>query len=146
MANAYRGELLGLMAIYLILLSVNKLHRDLLGSVEMVLDCLGVLKWVTNLPLYPIPSRCQTILIHCRDLSFTTHYLHMKAHQDDNTTFAQLSRKVQLNCICDHAAKQRIAIDGAEGPVLSRMFPLKLIGLFVDSKKMTLEKENQIQF
>ena len=28
-ANAYRGELLGLMAIHLILLSINKLHRDL---------------------------------------------------------------------------------------------------------------------
>lgn len=48
-ANAYRGELLGLLAIHLILLSVNKLHRDLSGSVEVVSDCLGALKRVTNL-------------------------------------------------------------------------------------------------
>jgi hypothetical protein len=140
-ANAYRGELLGLMAIHLILLSVNKLHRDLLGSVEIVLDCLRALTWVTNLPPYCILLWCRhsdifkTVLIHCRDLSFMTHYLHIKVHQDDNTTFAQLSMKAQLNCICDHAAKQRIAINGAEGPVLSRMFPLKPIGLFVDGKK-----------
>ena len=40
-ANAYRGELLGLMAIHLILLSVNKLHPELTGSVEIVSDCLG---------------------------------------------------------------------------------------------------------
>jgi hypothetical protein len=40
-ANTYRGELLGLMAIHLILLSVNKLHRDLLGSIEIVSDGLG---------------------------------------------------------------------------------------------------------
>jgi hypothetical protein len=49
-ANAYRGELLGLMAIHLILLSVNKLHKDLAGSTEIVSDCLGALKRVTYLP------------------------------------------------------------------------------------------------
>ena len=32
-ANAYRGELLGLLAIHLILLSINKQHRDLSRSV-----------------------------------------------------------------------------------------------------------------
>ncbi len=98
--DAYRGELLGLMAIHLILLSVNKLHRDLLGSVEIVLDCLGALKRVTHVPLYRIPSRCRhsnilkTILVHCRDLSFTAHYSHIRAHQDNSTTFSQLSQKV----------------------------------------------------
>ncbi len=35
-ANAYRGELLGLMNIHLILLSVNKLHQNLAGIVEIV--------------------------------------------------------------------------------------------------------------
>jgi hypothetical protein len=43
MANTYRGELLGIIAIHLILLSVNKPHRDLLGNVEIVSDCLGAL-------------------------------------------------------------------------------------------------------
>ncbi len=96
-AKAYRGELLGLMAIHLILLSVNKQHRDLLGSVEIVSGCLGALKRVTHLPPYCIPLRChhsnipKTILVHCRDLSFTVHYSHIRAHQDDSTTFAQLS-------------------------------------------------------
>ncbi len=110
-AYAYRGELLGLMGIHLILLRVNKLHSDLSGSIEIVLDCLGALKRVTYLPLYCIPSRCclsdilKTILVHCRKLSFMTYYLHIKVHQDNNKTFAQLSRKAQLNCICDHAAK-----------------------------------------
>jgi hypothetical protein len=112
-ANAYRGELLGLMAIHVILLSINKIHQSLLGSVEIVLDCLGALKRVTHLPPYQIPSRCchwdilKTILVHCRGLSFTMYYLHVKAHQDDRELFSNLSRKAQLNCICDHAAKQQ---------------------------------------
>jgi hypothetical protein len=48
-ANAYRGELLGLMAIHLILLSIDRVHSNLSGSVEVVSDCLGALKQVTDL-------------------------------------------------------------------------------------------------
>jgi hypothetical protein len=54
-ANAYLGELLGLMAIHLILLSINKILQNLGGSVEIVSDCLGALKQVTSLPPYCIP-------------------------------------------------------------------------------------------
>jgi hypothetical protein len=54
-ANAYRGELLGLMANHLILLSINKLNCQLLGSVEIMSDCLGALKRVTFLPSHRIP-------------------------------------------------------------------------------------------
>ena len=51
-ANAYRGELLGLTAIHLILLSVNTISPQLSGSIEVVSDCLGALKRVTYLPPY----------------------------------------------------------------------------------------------
>ncbi len=106
-ANTYRGELLGLMAIHLILLSINKVHGDLLESVEVVSDCLEALKRVTDLPPYRIPSRCKhsailkNILVNCRSLSFTTYYSHVKAHQDELVSFANLSQKAQLNCICN---------------------------------------------
>jgi hypothetical protein len=43
-ANAYRGELLGLMVIHLILLSINRINCNLSGGVEIVLNCLGALK------------------------------------------------------------------------------------------------------
>jgi hypothetical protein len=140
------------MAIHMILLSINKLHRDLAGSVKIVSDCLGALKRVAYLPPYRIPSQChhsdilKNILVHCRDLSFMTYYSHIKAHQDDNTPFDKLSRKAQLNCICNHAAKQRIAIDGIEGDRPGRMFPLKPISLFVHRKKMTSKTGGQIRF
>jgi hypothetical protein len=97
-ANAYRGKLLGLMAIHLILLSINEIHHNLSGSVEIVSNCLGALNRVTFLPPYRIQSRCRhsdifkNILVHCRDLTFTTYYLHIKAHQDDNVSFNKLSR------------------------------------------------------
>jgi hypothetical protein len=56
-ANAYRGELLGLMAIHLILLSVDRIHRAITGNVEVVSDCLGAFRWVMDLPPYRIPSQ-----------------------------------------------------------------------------------------
>jgi hypothetical protein len=151
--NAYRGELLGLMAIHLIILSVNKMNPKLSRSEEIVLECLGALKRVTYLPLYRIPSRChhsnilKTILVHCRGLNFTTYYLHIKAHQDNNVSFNKLSRKVQLNCICDHhAAKQRMATDGMDGAKSSGMFLLEPVGLFIGDKKMTSNTGDQIRF
>jgi hypothetical protein len=110
-ANAYRGELLGLMAIHLILVSVNRVHNSLSGNVKVVSDCLGALQRVTYLPPYQIPSKCKhsdilkNILVNCRDSMFSINYSHMKAHQDDATLLDKLSRSLHLNCICDHLAK-----------------------------------------
>ena len=49
-ANAYRGELLGLMAIHLILLAANKVWPSLQGCAKVYSDCLGALQKVTTLP------------------------------------------------------------------------------------------------
>ena len=75
-ANAYRGELLGLMAIHLILLSVNKVLPNLQGSTYIYSDCLGALNRVEHLPPHQIPSKCQhsdilkNIMVNCANLSF----------------------------------------------------------------------------
>ena len=61
-------------------------------------------------------------------------------------SFYKLSRKAQLNCICNHTAKQRIAMDGMEGAIPGQMFPLKPICLFVRGKKMTSETGGRICF
>jgi hypothetical protein len=54
-ANAYQGELLGLIAIHLILLSIDKINGAMNGSAEIVSDCLGALRRITELP--PTESR-----------------------------------------------------------------------------------------
>ncbi len=136
-ANAYRGELLRLMAIHLILPSVNTVHPKLKGGVEIISGYLGALNRVSFLPPYRIPSRCRhsdilkNILVHCRDLSFATRYSHIKAHQDDHTSFKNLDRKAQLNCNCDHTAKLRIATDGQHQPAPGTLFPLETVGVYI---------------
>jgi hypothetical protein len=72
--------------------------------------------------------------------------LHIKAHQDNNVSFSKLDRKAQLNCICDHAAKQRIATDVKDGAKSRGMFPLEPVGLFIGDNKMTSDTGEQIHF
>jgi hypothetical protein len=140
------------MAIHLILLSIDRVYCNLLGSVEVVSDCLGALRRVTDLPPYRILSRCKhsdilkNILVNCRGLSFTTYYSYVKVHQDDSVSFVNLSQKAQLNCICNHTAKQRIAIGRLDSPAPGRMFPLKPIGMFVNGEKMTSDTGEQLRF
>ena len=151
-ANAYRGELLGLMAIHLLLLSVNKVHPELTGEVDIVSDCLGALSRVSHLPPHRIPTRCKhsdilkNVLINCRDMSFRLLYSHVKAHQDDNADFSDLSRKSRLNCVCDGLAKDDIRAKAMAKPTKAKPFPLEPICMYVGGEKMTSDTADQIRF
>ncbi len=70
----------------------------------------------------------------------------MRAHQDDSTPFKNLSRKAQLNCICDHTAKQRIATDGSGHRQSGRLFPLEPIGMFIQGEKLTYNTGDLLSF
>jgi len=80
-AGSYRGELLGLMAIHLILQSINDVSTGLRGSVHIYSDCLGALYKVENLLPYRIPTQCshsgilKNIMVNCSQLSLTRFFL-----------------------------------------------------------------------
>jgi hypothetical protein len=113
-ACSYRGELLGLMAIHLILLAVNECNKDLCGLVHIYSDCLGALDKVKNLPPHQIPTRCghsdvlKTIMVNCSNLTFSRVFSHVRAHQDNNISYRDLCRPAQLNCQMDYMAKKAI--------------------------------------
>jgi hypothetical protein len=113
-AGSYRGELLGLMAIHLILWGVNEVCQGLQGSAHILSDCLGALNKVKNLPPYCIPTQCshsdilKNILVNCSNLSFTQIFSHVKAHQYNHTGYESLTRSLQLNCQMDYHAKKAI--------------------------------------
>lgn len=95
-ANAYRGELLGLMAIHLILSAANKLKSNLKAKVKIFSNCLGALNKVTSLPANRLPSGCKhsnilkNIMVNCSNLSFDCIYLHVEVHQDDKRAYRTL--------------------------------------------------------
>jgi hypothetical protein len=106
---------------------------------------------VVHLPPYWIHLHCKhldilkNILVNCQDLTFTLYYLHVKAHQDDNVAFNKLSRKLQLNCICDHLAKQRISESTQQQQQDSYLFPLEPIGIFIKGAKLSSGTGQQIR-
>jgi hypothetical protein len=51
-ANAFCGELLGLMAVHLLLLAVNTVSPGLTGLVRVYSDCLCALSRIAELPPY----------------------------------------------------------------------------------------------
>ena len=64
----------------------------------------------------------------------------------EETHSKKLSRKAQLNCICDHTAKQQIAIDWTRGSTAGHMFPLEPIGMFVQGGELTSNTGNTLRF
>ena len=112
-ACAYRGELLGLLAVHLLLLAVAKLRPRLRGGCRIYCDCVGALRKVAFLPRSHLPSGCRhsdvlkIVMLHCSDFSFAMEYVHVRAHQDTRgrTPYKALLRPAQLNCQVDRAPR-----------------------------------------
>ena len=151
-ANAYRGELLGLMAIHLLLLAVNKVTPDLNGSVKIYSDCQRALGSVEGLPTLKIPTKykhsdiLKNILVNCSDLSFRRTYEHISAHQDDSAAFHTLSRAAQLNCAVDAGAKRQLTNLDPTMTLTQHRFPLEPIVCFAGARKLTASMGKFIRF
>jgi hypothetical protein len=151
-AGSYQGELLGLIAIHLILRGIHEVRLGLVGSVHVLSDCLGALHKVENLPPYQIPTQCshsdilKTIMTKCSDLSFTRIFSHIKAHQDDGVEYGSLLRHAQLNCQMDYHAKKAIWEMTPEPEAPTRQFPLELICVFLGKNKLTSDKGERLKF
>jgi hypothetical protein len=151
-ACAYRGELLGLLAIHLILLAANKIRPDLTGSVRIGSDCLGALGRIVDLPSDRLPSGIQhsdilkVLMLHCQSFSFDCTYEHIEAHQDDSTAYGQLSRAAQLNCCMDGEAKNELW--DLLGQILpaQHALPLESVVVMVGNQKMTSGAEESLVF
>ena len=151
-ACAYRGELLGLMAIHLILLAANHTQPHLQGNVTIFSDCLGALDKVAHLPPNRIPSRCshsdilKNIMINCKSITFGLSYCHVKAHQDEDTDFHLLSIPAQLNCRMDAMAKAAILDLDCDDLPRQQNFPLEPVAVYAGQEKMTSSTSPSLRF
>ena len=151
-ACAYRGELMGLMALHLVLLAVNKIEPNLKGSVSIVSDCLGALTRVAHLPPTRIPSCCKhsdilkNIMINCQSISFDLTYHHVEAHQDEGRAFHSLPHVAQLNCRMDAEAKEKIYTLDSEFLPVQEPFPLEPVAVFAGKEKMTSSTSDSLRF
>jgi hypothetical protein len=151
-AGSYQGELLGLMAIHLILKAVNEVYPNLAGSVQILSDCLGALNKVKDLPPCKIPTRCshsdilKNIMANCSELSFSCIFTHVKAHQDDKQAYGELSRDAQLNCQMDYLAKKAILEALVNHNEQTKCFPLEPVCILLGRNKVTSDKGERVWF
>ena len=142
-ACSHCGELIGLMAIHLILLAINEVNPGLEGSVHIYSDCLGALEKVKNLPPSRIPSRLahsdvlKNILVNCSKFSFDQFYLHVLAHQDDKEDCQDLTIPSQLNVNMDFNAKQALLDLQPTNLSHQRAFPLEPVCVYAGLLKIT---------
>jgi hypothetical protein len=149
-ANAYRGELLRLMQVHLILLAVQRTAPALEGKIVVYSDCLGALGWMSLLPRIPTCCRhsdiLKNILVNCGDFTFQQKFCHVKAHQDDLVDFHLLDWPAQLNCIVDASAKQEILNTDVMALPWQQCFPKEPIYCFVGKEKMTSNTRPLLRF
>jgi hypothetical protein len=151
-AGAYRGELLGLLSIHLILLAVNTVHTNISGSAHIYSDCLNAINQVRNLPTDRIPARCKQsdilkiIMINCRSLQFKLRYSHVEAHQDDDQDYANLARPAQLNCACDLAAKMVLQDLHPLNLPRQQRLPLEPVCVWVINEKITTDSIDRMRY
>jgi hypothetical protein len=151
-ACSYRGELVGLMAIHLILLAINEVILGLTGLVHMYSNCLGALEKVKNLPPLRVPSRLahldvlKNILVNFSNLTFECLYSHVLVYQDDKLDYGNLSRPSQLNVNMDYNAKQALWNIQPTHPPSGQAFPLEPVCIFTELSKITLDMGQYVRF
>jgi hypothetical protein len=151
-ACSYRGKLLGLLAIHLVRLSVNRIYPTVTGLVHIFSDCLGAINKVENLPPHRIPSKrphsdvLKTIMTHCSSMTFDRLFSHVSAHQDDMEEFENLSREAQLNCACDFGAKRVLLSQNPDDLPRQQQFPLEPISVWAGKEKMTPDTGSSVRF
>jgi hypothetical protein len=141
-----------MMAIHLLLLTINEVNPLLTGSVHIYLDCLGALDKVKNLPSTHIPAGwlhsdiLRNILINCKVLSFDRIYSHVKAHQDDMEEYKNLSIPSQLNCTIDYHAKAVLWNINPTELLKQKSFPLEPVCVFIGDSKVTKDNVDSLRF
>ena len=114
-AGLYRGKLLGLYAINVILMALTKAGA-ITNSPAITIWCdnqgaiskaSGEQRWIRS------GMSCADILRTLRlvkdELPLLTTYRHVRAHMDDTLTWDQMNLETQLNCQCDALAKSAVA-------------------------------------
>ena len=154
-ASSYRGELLGLCAINVILLALTVVGKiDNKPQVTVWCDNRGAVNRASDSSRRIKCGRpCADILRLLRsirqELPLSTSFIHVKAHMDDTLSWEQLSLEQQLNCQCDTLAKAAVSRslehDHAHTSI-GQLLPRESVGLYVQNRKITSDPANELRY
>ena len=152
-ADSYRGEQLGMLAIHIILLTVEEHFGESLSNANIFCDNLGTIhKFSTKYARVSSSAKNNDILRVLRKIQSTSalaHKLsHVKAHQDDMLRYDALSLEAKLNVNCDGRAKQvlrKAANSSALHPNTVHL-PLEAAVVVINEEKQTADFAKDLRY
>jgi hypothetical protein len=155
-AGSYRGELLGLLAVHL-LVSAVEIFFDLPPGLRGLVACdnLGGLnRSKQRKKKIPPSGKHADILRSLRrvhaQLRGQLRYQHVYGHQDRKKTWEQMTLLEKLNYKCDSLAKSAVHQGILECPskvsVARQLLPLESVAVFHDGQKISGEGGKELRF
>ena len=152
-ANSYRGEQLGMLAIHLILLTLEEHYGVTLSNANIFCDNKGTILTFSrkydrvpgaakNNDIFRVLRKIQTVSALAHKLS------HVKAHQDDSLGYDCLDLEARLNVDCDFRAKaaiKRAVADFSSHPVTLSL-PLESAVVIIDGIKQTADLAKDLRY
>lgn len=150
--SAYKGELLGLLAIHLLLEQAQSIYGTSPLPTHLYSKCQSAINKINQLSPNQISTKLQQfdilkLLSLARlQMGAPPKLLHVRTHQDDHSSFQSLSLPAQLNCKCDSTAKRHLLWYIYQGHKCQYRLPLELITVFVATQKATMDKSHALTF
>jgi hypothetical protein len=153
-ARAYRGELLGLVAIHTLALAAARFFHIECVSGKICCDNITALNQAKQVR-QRVRVGIKHLDLHCtvRNLKCSTkmafRYAHVQAHQDRITPWSQLSLEAQLNVICDKLANGVVTryLSSCTRPLrIEQFLPMETAAIVLDSVKLTTDIGAEVRF
>ena len=153
-ASSYRGELLGLVAIHLLLLAMCQFYEISVTRPKVCCDNIGALKQARNRRRRIKTGACQADILRVLR-TVTSHHTHLKpvyehvsGHQDRYKPWWRLTLAEQLNCVCDGLAKAAVfrSIQQLGSRKEPFILPLERAAVFVSGVKQTSDVSRSVRF
>ena len=151
-AGSYRAELLGLLAIHILLAALEEYYKIPPSTGKICCDNQGALyKSKEVRRRIPVGSSQADIKRAFRNVKTGLHakmeYEWVESHQDRLKLWFQLSLEQQLNCECDTLAKEAVTTSLSDlTPMITRRLPRESVAVYVNGLKQTSDVSRDVRY
>ena len=148
--SAYRGELLGVLAIHVILYVIEEYYGVTVDS-KVLCNNKGSIfmfkKKSKRIPAGAKNNNVQRVLQQVKAKTKSIYLLHhVKAHQDDYKKRSDLPFNAQLNCFCNDKAKEIVTEGIMNGVKKGATLSLEAASVFIGKNKQTTDLAKGLRY
>jgi hypothetical protein len=153
-AGAYRGELLGLVALHTLILALANYYNLQCVSGKICCDNISALNQASKTRKQVRSgikhSDLQRAICTCKSkVTMALKYGHVRAHQDDLKPWSMLTLEEQLNVICNKLAKGAVLrhlSDITQEERGIQLMPLEKVAVVVKGEKLTTDAGQEVRY